>query len=267
MTHSTKNLFATKLLFTAGLLSSIAFDLISTSAFAAAPGELSSNSTSPIVVNGIEYQPNIVQQDGLHLKIKKQLTDAKPSSKPSDTNKLLVINSQHSLSRESARSDEQPDFWIYDSFVSLVEDIDYDGYYSSFKLEFDVDTVYQSAPIYAVIYTTTSGVFKPFYTTDIFNINGDNTRDAIIIENDLVTGFPSNDYELMIVIYDAATNEIVAVSDGTDDADLAFLSLESANFEYTEPVEIVVVEHGGAIGVLLIIGLGLLAYRRCTVQK
>jgi hypothetical protein len=154
---------------------------------------------------------------------------------------------------------------IYDSFVTFTADIDYDGYYSSFTLEFDVDTIYTSAPIYAVIYTSTSDVFTPFYTTNIYDINGDNTQDAIIIENDLVTGFPSNDYELMVMIYDADTNEVVAVADGTDDADLAYLSLESEDYEYVETVEVVVVEHGGALDIWLIAGLAFVAYRRFKV--
>lgn len=219
-------------------------------------------SSNDRVVKGAEYQPNIVQADGSHLKIKKHLLDAKPLQAKSDKRITLNTAEKVPLSRDSARSSDDPDFWIYDSFVTLSADIDYDGYYSSFKLEFDVDTIYQSAPIYAVIYASTSDVFTPFYTTDIYNINGDNTRDAIIIENDLVSGFPSNDYELMVVIYDADTDEVVAVSDGTDDADLAFLSLESENYEYIEPVEVIVVEHGGAMGGMLIAGLGFLVFRR-----
>ncbi|MFT5276782.1 MAG: hypothetical protein ACI97K_001116 [Glaciecola sp.] len=286
MTRSTKNslatkllsssVFATKLLVSAMLASTIltsivALGLMSASAFAADNKvELSNDSAASVIVKGTEYQPNIVQQNGLHLKVKKRFTDAKLlsklssklSSKSFNATKSLAVSVKKTLSREAARNDEDPDFWIYDSFVSLTADIDYDGYYSSFELEFDVDTVYESAPIYAVIYTATSDEFTPFYTTNIYNINGDNTRDAIIIENNLVTGFPSNDYELMIVIYDADTDEIVAVSDGTDDADLAFLSLESENFEYIEPVEVIVVEHGGAVGILLILGFGFAAYRR-----
>ncbi len=290
MTRSTKNSLTTKLLsssvFTTKLLVSamlagtiltsiVALGLMSASAFAADKKvELSNDSAASVIVKGTEYQPNIVQQNGLHLKVKKRFTDAKlssqlssqpssmPSSKSSNASKSQAVSVKKPLSREAARNDEDPDFWIYDSFVSLTADIDYDGYYSSFELEFDVDTIYESAPIYAVIYTATSDEFTPFYTTNIYNINGDNTRDAIIIENNLVTGFPSNDYELMIVIYDADTDEIVAVSDGTDDADLAFLSLESENFEYIEPVEVIVVEHGGAVGILLILGFGFAAYRR-----
>jgi len=218
--------------------------------------------TEDVVVSGTEYQPNLVQEDGTHLKVEKQLKGAKPQTTAANKGALSAQTAKGPLSRESARIDDDIDFWIYDSYVTLTADIDYDGYYSSFTLEFDVDTIYQSAPIYAVIYTSTSEEFTPFYTTNVYNIYGDNTQDAIIIENDLVTGFPSNEYELMVVIYDADTDEVLAVSDGTDDADLAYLSLESENYEYVETVEVVVVEHGGALGVWLFAGLGFAAYRR-----
>lgn len=220
-----------------------------------------------VVVSGTEYQPNLVQENGSHLKVKKHLKGAKSQNTNATTDKgaLSTQATKSPLTRETARIDDDLDFWIYDSYVTLTADIDYDGYYSSFTLEFDVDTIYQSAPIYAVIYTSTSEEFTPFYTTNIYNIYGDNTQDAIIIENDLVTGFPSNEYELMVVIYNADTDEVLAVSDGTDDADLAYLSLESENYEYVETVEVVVVEHGGALGVWLFAGLGLVAYRRLRV--
>jgi hypothetical protein len=218
--------------------------------------------TEDVVVSGTEYQPNLVQEDGSHLKVKKQLKSAKPQNTTANKGTLSAQTAKGPLSRESARIDDDIDFWIYDSYITLTADIDYDGYYSSFTLEFDVDTIYQSAPIYAVIYTSTSEEFTPFYTTNIYNIYGDNTQDAIIIENDLVTGFPSNEYEIMVVIYDADTEEVLAVSDGTNDADLAYLSLESENYEYVETVEVVVVEHGGALGLWLFAGLGFAAYRR-----
>lgn len=246
------------------LASILALGFVSASALA-----LASNTSPPddktlqdVVVKGIEYQPNMLREDGSNVKVKKQLKGAKPLVANSNAPTPLTLSKRAPLLRESARSNDDPDFWIYDSFVTLTVDLDYDGYYSSFTLEFDVDTVYLSAPIYAVIYTSTSDVFTPFYTTEVYNINGDNTQDAIIVENQLVTGFPSNDYELMVMIYDAETDEVVAVTDGTDDADLAILSLESENYEYVETVEVVVIENGGALGIGLIAGLCLLAYRR-----
>jgi hypothetical protein len=242
-----------------------ALGFVSASASANNTTPLDDKTLQDVVVKGIEYQPNIVRENGSNLKVKKQLKDAKPLVANSTASAPLTLSKKAPLLRESARSNDDPDFWIYDSFVTFTVDLDYDGYYSSFTLEFDVDTIYLSAPIYAVIYTSTSDVFTPFYTTEVYNINGDSTQDAIIIENQLVTGFPSNDYELMVMIYDADTDEVVAVADGTDDADLAILSLESENYEYVETVEVVVIEHSGALGIGLIAGLCLLAYRRLKI--
>lgn len=254
-----------KLFIKSALTAFIALSFLSTNSFAQSTDNQTDKAIDEPIVLGTEYQPNIIQEDGNHLKVKKQLNGAKPMSSTSTKAAPLNILNKGPLSRESARSSDDPDFWIYDSYVTLTSDTDYDGYHSSFKLEFDVDTIYQSAPVYAIIYTSTSDVFTPFYTTDVYNINGDNTRDAIIIENDLVSGFPSNDYEIMIAIYDADTDQMVAVSDGTDDADLAFVALESQNYEYVEPVEVIVVEHGGALGMWIFASLGLIAYRRYTV--
>jgi hypothetical protein len=226
-------------------------------------------------VKAKEYQPSVVDAEGNKRVLNKSLIDGKLPQNTASTNSASVQNGNTKtgakaspaakalyLNRETARATDDPDFWIYDSYVTLDFDIDYDGYYSTFTLEFDVDTVYQRAGIYAEIYSTTSDVFTLFYTTDIYRINGDSTNDSIVVENTLVTGFPSNDYELMIVIYDADTDEVVAVSDGTDDADLAFLSLESENYEYVEPVDVIVVESGGSLGLFGLFGLSLLVVRR-----
>jgi hypothetical protein len=226
-------------------------------------GDLLANQEQTVpLVKSKEYQPNIVDADGERQIKHKTAKKGKITHNSATTAKLSLPKDLMPLSRESAKRDDDPDFWIYDSYVTLDNDIDYDGYFSSFTIEFDVDTIYQRAAIYAEIYSSTSDTFTPFYTTDIYYINGDNTQDAIVVENTLVTGFPSNDYEIMIVIYDADTDEVVAVSDGTDDADLAFISLESENYEYVEPVDVIVVERGGSMGGVLLIALGLVAMRR-----
>jgi hypothetical protein len=264
---ASKNIFLPATTFTASALSTIFFlGFVAPPTLAKDTTSQVSTTLQDVVVKGTEYQPNILQADGSHLKVKKYLKAAKPLIVKSTNGAQLTLSEKMPLSREYARNNDDTDFWIYDSFVTFTADIDYDGYYSSFTLEFDVDTIYTSAPIYAVIYASTSDVFTPFYTTNIYDINGDNTQDAIIIENDLVTGFPSNDYELMVMIYDADTDEVVAVADGTDDADLAYLSLESEDYEYVETVEVVIVEHGGPLDIWLIAGLAFVAYRRFKVS-
>ncbi|MFT5711826.1 MAG: hypothetical protein ACI9DQ_000223 [Glaciecola sp.] len=263
---ATKNIFRPATTFTASALTTIFFlGFFATPTLAQKATSQADTTLKDAVVKGTEYQPNMLQADGFHLKVKKYLKAAKPFAVKSTNAAQLTLREKVPVSREYAHNNDDTDFWIYDSFVTFTADIDYDGYYSSFTLEFDVDTIYTSAPIYAVIYTSTSDLFRPFYTTDIYAINGDNTQDAIIIESDLLTGFPSNDYELMVMIYDADTDEVVAITDGTDDADLAYLSLESEDYEYVESVKVVVVEHGGALPIWLIAGLGFAAYRRFKV--
>lgn len=154
-------------------------------------------------------------------------------------------------------------FWIYDSWVTLIADPDYDGYYSAFSVEFDADTVFSRVPMYAIIYLGTNGNFDSIHETSTFVIRGEDSDDSLIIESDLLSGFPPLDYEVLIELYDAETNELVAVTDGYSDADLAYVSLESQNYEevYEETV-VVVEEHGGAATLPLLLLLGGVVYWR-----
>ncbi|MBF7074948.1 choice-of-anchor H family protein [Glaciecola sp. MH2013] len=270
--------------FTKTLLASFALTLFSGASIAnannsseAATQKVEPRNTEQKQVSAKEYQPSLIDAEGNPFITAKSLSDGKQrklssSSSNKAKNDLIATpkssqNKTISLSREMARASDDPDFWIYDSYITLDADIDYDGYYSAFTLEFDVDTIYNQAAIYAEVYSTTTDVFSLFYTTDIYRINSDSTNDSIVIENTLLSGFPSNDYELMVVVYDADTDEVVAVSDGTDDADLAFISLESENYEYVEPVDVVVVERGGSTGVWLLVSLTLATLLRRAIIR
>lgn len=148
------------------------------------------------------------------------------------------------------------DFWIYDSWVSLYSDNDADGYYSSFSITLDADTIYNAASVYAVIFVGRNDVYESIYTTSIFTLYSDDSQDSLTIDSDLVTGFPPREYHLLIELYDADTHQLVAFSDDYDDADLAYLSLESQNHErrYQESV-VVVEEHGGSLSIRGLLGL------------
>lgn len=143
------------------------------------------------------------------------------------------------------------DFWIYDSWVTFDHDIDYDGYYSRFTLEFDADTVYTSAPVYAVVYLGSNGVYDSIHVTSEFAIYGEDSSDSFVLENTLISGFPPQEYDLLIELYDAYTDNLVAYSDSYEDADLYMLSLESDDYESRyEDTIVVVEEHGGSTGLL-----------------
>lgn len=177
--------------------------------------------------------------------------------------KKKALETIKNKSRESIQSLNDTEFWIYDSWVTTHNDYDYDGYYTTLNIEFDADTVFSQVPVYAVIYLGKNDVFDSIHVTSVFNIYGDDSNDAFITESDLVSGFPPYDYEILIELYDADHDVLVAASDGYWDADLAYVSLESENYDVVEETVVVVEEHGGAIFIPALLALfGIALYRR-----
>lgn len=180
-------------------------------------------------------------------------------------NQALQLLSPAQKQRSNTETINNNDFWIFDSWATLSNDFDYDGYYSTVTVEFDADTIYNRAYVYAIIYLGTNDVFDSIHVTSVFAIDSDSSNDSFIVESELLSGFPSNDYEIMIELYDADNDQFVAFSDGLDDADLSFVPLESSNYEITpEPTVVVVEEHGGSLGILAMIALGFASIRRAT---
>ncbi|MCC2617322.1 choice-of-anchor H family protein [Aestuariibacter halophilus] len=164
-----------------------------------------------------------------------------------------------SIPREQ-RDDTNVDFWIYDAWVTLQRDSDADGYYSTFALEFDADTYFSHADVYARLYLSRGDVFEEYHTTSVFSLYGESSDDTLIVESDLITGFSPDDYELLIELYDAYDDSLVAIYDGYSDVDLTYLPLEAQSYEKTEQV-VIVTEHGGAAGLLTLLMVPLLMRR------
>lgn len=176
--------------------------------------------------------------------------------------KQALRNQQHSNVTKSFSSTSMvndPDYWIYDSWVTLDTDIDYDGYFSAFTVEFDADTIFANAPVYAVIYLGQNERYQSIHVTSEFSLYGDDSTDGFVVESALISGFPSGDYDILIELYDAYNDELVAFSDAYDDADLSYVSLESNNYEYVvEDTVVIVEEYGGTIGLFAMLSLGVL---------
>lgn len=155
------------------------------------------------------------------------------------------------------------DYWFYDAWMTLYTDRDYDGYYTSFDLEFDADTNYYQAPVYAIIYLGTNDYYEAFHVTSVFNLYSDSSDDSVLLESELLSGYPSNDYDILIELIDAQTDRVLATIDAYDDADLSYQSMES--FDYDRPVtsEVVIETHAGSWGIWMTLAMsGLVLYRR-----
>ena len=193
---------------------------------------------------------------------------------PVDDKKLIKNQSlsstasvtKSSKKRSAITSVVNSDFWIYDAWIETYNDTDYDGYASTLSVHIDVDTIYGEAPVYAVLYLGDAEQFYEIHDSSAFYIYGDSTTDEFVIETDLISGYQPFDYDIMIEIYDATTNELVAIADHTTDADLSYVSLESDNYDVViveQETVVEVREYGGALYWPILAGLfGLALWRR-----
>jgi hypothetical protein len=179
-------------------------------------------------------------------------TVANDTHKKMELAKILTV-------RPEAKSFNQ-EFWIFDAWVEFYSDDDGDWYFNHFSVEFDADTGYSAAEVYARLYLGKDEVFREYHSTSNFNIFSDNSNDSFVVESELLNGFSSAEYEVLIELYDAYSDELVAVYDGNDDADLYLLSLESK--EYETPQVIVIREHGGSVNLWGFLLLSLLLITR-----
>jgi len=161
------------------------------------------------------------------------------------------------------------DFIIYDVTTELISDFNFDGFYHRFNLSLDVDTVYDTAYIYAKLYLSyEGGPWNEYATSDNYYIYGESELDSFIIETELADGFPTGYYDIRIEIYDADLDDWLISYGPYDNASLSALPLQDTYIDdsviISNPVEseVVVVAdvHGGATGwwLLLIPGLFML---------
>lgn len=150
------------------------------------------------------------------------------------------------------------DFWFYTADVELFLDRDRDGYYTGIDLLFDADTYYDVADVYAVIYLSYEyGPWNEYAETETFTIFGSSGDDEYVVETDLVEGYPTGNYDILIELYDAYDNAFVASFGPEDTSELAILPLEDVGRDAPAGTTQVVVNSGGggSLSWLLLLGL------------
>ena len=138
------------------------------------------------------------------------------------------------------------DFWIYDADIQLFNDDDNDGYFHGVDLLFDADTIYSEADVYAVLYLSfAGGPWNEYAVTEDFTIFGSSGSDEYVLVTELMSGYPTGDYDLLIELFDAFDGAYVASYGPDETSALSFLPLE--DFNRDAPVqEVVIIEsHGG----------------------
>lgn len=161
------------------------------------------------------------------------------------------------------------DFWIFDASVELFSDLDRDGYYSGIKLNFDADTVYNVADVYAVLYLSYElGPWNEYASTDDFTIFGASGDDEYFVETELVTGYLTGEYDILIELFDAYDGTFVASFGPEESSNLAYLPLEDVNRDTPPGTTIIINEGGGGalgmLGLLALFGVAGLAGTRTS---
>ncbi len=130
-------------------------------------------------------------------------------------------------SSPSAAYTPNSEFWFYSADVELFRDVDDDGYYAGIDLLFDADTIFEVADVYAVLYLSLDGGdWVEYAATDDFTIYDTSGGDSYNVVTDLVDGYPTGSYDILVELFDAWTGEFVAWIGPEDTSELAFLPLE-----------------------------------------
>jgi hypothetical protein len=150
-----------------------------------------------------------------------------------------------------------PNFWFYDVDVTLFSDFDRDGYYFGIDLAFDADTNYAFADVYAVLYLSYEyGPWNEYAETADFTLFGTSGTDDYEIETELVSGYPSGSYDILIELYDADTNVFLASIGPEEAVELSLLPLEDSTRDSGGGgTQVVVNSGGGSFGLLALFAL------------
>jgi hypothetical protein len=124
--------------------------------------------------------------------------------------------------------------------------------------------------VYAVVYLSfEGGPWNEYAATDNFTLFGASSDDEYVIVTELLAGYPTGSYDILIELFDAFDNTFLAYFGPEDTSELAFLPIEDADRDVAVVTEIIVVEQhehgGGSLDWLLMLTLGLAALARYRV--
>lgn len=155
--------------------------------------------------------------------------------------------------------------WFDTIDISFESDLNDNGFYHGLYVRFDADTNYSSVPVYAHFALKRAGAPEVIiHTSSVFTLYGTSTEDWFAIESELLHSLPPAYYDLVIRVYDADYNDLLAEISGFDEPALAELPLE--DLSYDKPQVIIVEEDSGGLGWFSMLGLVGVALTRRTLR-
>ena len=134
--------------------------------------------------------------------------------KLSSVNENIVVQTPPSRSNQTPgnianRHDQH--FSIYDFDVELLSDIDGDGFHHALNVIFDVDVDYDGATLYAKLYLSREGgPWIQYNTTNLFHIFENDIEDEYEVTTELIDGYPTGYYAVLVEIYSLNHVDVVA---------------------------------------------------------
>jgi hypothetical protein len=126
--------------------------------------------------------------------------------------------------------------------------------------------------VYAVVYLSyEGGPWNEYAVTDSFPIFGASGEDEYVLVSELMSGYPTGYYDLLIELFDSYDGAFLASFGPEDTSELEFLPLEDARRDDPHYDRVVVVRHGGgavswwmiSMMLLLLLGTSLRNDRQC----
>jgi len=147
-----------------------------------------------------------------------------------------------------------PNFWFFDVDVALFADADRDGYFWGIDLVFDADTNYGAADVFAVLYLSyEGGPWNEYAETEDITLFGTSGFDDYTVETELVSGYPTGDYDILVELYDAYDGTFLTSIGPSDTSELSYLPLEDSTRDSAGGTQVVVNSGGGgSVGWLLL---------------
>lgn len=191
---------------------------------------------------------------------------AKQLTRSSATNMQNKEHEGHKTRPRSQAAVLNTGFWVYSAVTALQFDDDADGHYTRLIVDFDVDSSYLFADVYARLYLSRNGgVWTEYAVTDDFSVLESDASDNYVVETDLLEGYPTDYYDVLIEIYDSFDGSLVAEYGPDDSVDMFELPLEDElNDRALVQIAVSSGGGGGSLGFPLLLGLlGMLLLQVC----
>lgn len=173
------------------------------------------------------------------------------------------------FSQFSHQHQNKPQVWISDIGTLLFDDHDGDGYHSGFSMTIDVDSEYGDTEVYANIYLQSdTQTLSLLHKTSRFSVYGSTLGDEYRIDTELRNNFATDDYDVVVDIHDAWSDQLLDTANARGFSNLSHLPLESSdqNEDYLSDddhdsqdlngeADVVVTEYAGAFHPLWLLAL------------